>query len=44
LWVDEIINFIKGLREEIKEPVIVQNVLKLLPIRFDPKILSLEER
>jgi hypothetical protein len=44
LRVDEIVNVIKGLGEEIKEPVIVQKVLRSLPMRFDPKISSLEER
>jgi hypothetical protein len=33
-----------GLGEEIKESVIVQKVLRSLPMRFDPKISSLEER
>jgi hypothetical protein len=33
-----------GLGEEIKEFVIVQNVLRSLPMRFYPKISALEER
>jgi hypothetical protein len=33
-----------GLGEEIKESVIVQKVLRSLPMRFDPKISTLEER
>jgi hypothetical protein len=44
LRVDEIVNAIMGLGEEIKEYVIVQKVLRSLPMRFDPKILTLEER
>jgi hypothetical protein len=32
------------LGEEIKESVIVQKLLRSLPIRFDPKISTLEER
>jgi hypothetical protein len=32
------------LGEEIKESVIVQKVLRSLPMRFDPKISALEER
>ena len=44
LWVNEIVNAIKGLGEEIKESVIVQKVLRSLPMRFNPKILALEER
>jgi hypothetical protein len=37
------VNVIKGLRGEMKEPVIVQKVLRSLPMRFDPNISSLEE-
>jgi hypothetical protein len=32
------------LGEEVKESVIVQKVLRYLPMRFDPKISTLEER
>jgi hypothetical protein len=32
------------LGEEIKESVIVQKVIRFLPMRFDPKISTLEER
>jgi hypothetical protein len=41
LRVDEIVNEIIGLGEEIKESVIVQNVLRSLPMRFDTKISTL---
>jgi hypothetical protein len=44
LLVDEIVNAILGLGEEIEESVIVQNVLRSLPMRFDPKRSTLEER
>jgi hypothetical protein len=44
LRVDEIVNAIIGLGEEIKESVIVQKVLRSLPMRFNPKISALEER
>jgi hypothetical protein len=44
LRVDETVNEIIGLGEEIKESVIVQKVLRSLPMRFDPKISTLEER
>jgi hypothetical protein len=37
-------NAIIGLGEEIKESVIVQKVLRSLPMRFNPKISALEER
>ena len=44
LWVDETVNEILWLGEEIKESVIVQKVLRSLPMGFDPKILALQER
>jgi hypothetical protein len=44
LRVDETVNTILGLGEEIKESIIVQKVLRSLPMRFDPKISALEER
>jgi hypothetical protein len=42
LRVDETVNEILGLGEEIKEFVIVQKVLISLPMRFNPKISTLE--
>jgi hypothetical protein len=44
LRVDEIVNAIKGLGEEMKETIIVQKVLRSLPMRYDLNISSLEER
>jgi hypothetical protein len=44
LRVDETMNAIIGLGEEIEESVIVQKVLRSLPMRFNPKISTLEER
>jgi sirohydrochlorin ferrochelatase len=44
LRVDEIVNAIIGLGEEIEESVIVQKILRSLPIKFNPKISTLEER
>ena len=43
LRVDETVNAIIGLGEEIEESVIVQKVLRSLPMRFNPKISALEE-
>jgi hypothetical protein len=40
---DEIVNAIIGLGEEIKEFVIVQKIQRSLPMRFVPKISTLEE-
>jgi hypothetical protein len=44
LRIDEVVNDIKGLGDEIKELVIVKKALRSLPMRFDSKISSLEER
>jgi hypothetical protein len=44
LRVYEIVNAIIGLGEEIEESVIVQKVLRSLPMRFDPKMSAPEER
>jgi ribosome-binding factor A len=44
LRVDETVNAIIGLGEEIEESVIVQKVLRSLPMRFNPNISALEER
>jgi hypothetical protein len=44
LKVDETVNAIIGVGEEIEESVIVQKVLRSLPMRFNPKISTLEER
>jgi hypothetical protein len=38
------VNAIRGLGEEIKGSVIVQKILWSLPMRFDPKVSSLEGR
>jgi hypothetical protein len=38
------VNTIRGLGEEFDELVVIQKVLISLPIRFDPKISTLEER
>jgi hypothetical protein len=43
LLVDETVNAIIGLGEEIEESVIVQKVLRSLPMRFNRKISALEE-
>jgi hypothetical protein len=44
LRVNETVNAIIGLGEEIEESIIVQKVLRYLPMRFNPKISTLEER
>ena len=44
LRVDETVNIIRGLEETIEEPVIVQKILRSLPMRFDSKISAIEER
>ena len=40
----EIVNIIKGLGEKVDEQVIVQKILRSLPMRFDSKISAIEER
>jgi hypothetical protein len=44
LQVYETVNAIIGLGEEIEESVIVQKVLRSLPMGFNSKISALEER
>jgi hypothetical protein len=44
LRVVETVNAIRGLGEEVDESIIVQKVLRSLPMIFDPKISTLEER
>jgi hypothetical protein len=41
---DETVNAIMGLGEEIQESIIIQKILRSFPMRFDPKISTLEER
>jgi hypothetical protein len=43
LQVDETVNAIIGLGEEIEESIIVQKVLRYIPMRFNPKISALKE-
>jgi hypothetical protein len=42
LKVDEVVNSIRGLREEIDESLVVQKVLRSLPLRYDAKVSSIE--
>jgi hypothetical protein len=42
--VDEIINSIRDLGEELKDKIIVQKVLRSLPMRYDSKVSTLEDR
>jgi hypothetical protein len=44
LRIDEVVNDIKGLGDEIKELVVVKKELRSLPMIFDSKISTLEER
>ncbi|XP_043699838.1 uncharacterized protein LOC122650492 [Telopea speciosissima] len=43
LRVNEAVNAIRGLGEEIKDPVIVKKVLRSLPPRLDLKVFAIEE-
>jgi len=44
LRVDEIVNCMKNLGEEIKEPVVVEKVLRSLSPRFESKVSVIEEK
>jgi len=41
--IDEVVNTIKGLGEEMDEQIVVQKVLRILPMRFNPKVSAIEE-
>ena len=43
LKVAEIVNNMKALGENIKEVVTVQNILRSLPPKFNPKVSAIEE-
>ena len=43
LRVDEVVNIIRGLGENIEAFIIVQKILRSLPMRFDSKISTIEE-
>jgi hypothetical protein len=43
LCVDEIVNTIRGLGEMVEESMIVQKVLRSLPLIFDAKVSAIEE-
>ena len=43
LRVDEVVNSITRLREEFNEFMIVQKVLRSLPLRYDAKVSAIEE-
>jgi len=43
LCVDKIFNAIKGIGEKVEELMIVQMVLRSLPLRFDAKFPAIEE-
>ena len=42
--VDEIVNTIRSLGEYLVEKIIVQKVLRSLPMRYDAKVSTLEDR
>jgi hypothetical protein len=43
LRVEELVNSMKGLGEKIEDTFLVQNILRSLPDRFNPKVSSIEE-
>ena len=42
--VHEVVNVIRGLGEELKEREVVDEVLRTLPMKYDSKVSTLEER
>jgi len=44
LRIDQIVNAIEALGEPMESKVVFQKVLRSLPMRFDAKVLVLEER
>ena len=43
LRVEELVNSMKGLGEKIEESPLVQNILRSLPDKFNPKVYAIEE-
>jgi hypothetical protein len=43
LRVEELVNAMKGLGEKIEDVLLVQNILRSLPDRFNPKVSAIEE-
>ena len=44
LHVDEVVNATRGLGGKLKKKEVVSKVLRTLPMRYDPKVSTLEER
>ena len=44
ICVDEVVNAIRGLGGKLKEKEVVSKVLRTLPMRYDPKVSTLEQR
>ena len=44
LHVDEVVNAIRGLGGKLKEKEVVSKILRTLPMRYDSKVSTLEER
>eukprot|EP00253_Pinus_taeda_P004369 PITA_04369 len=43
LRVDEVVNIIRGIDEDLKEPTVVQKVLRYFPKIFNPKVSTIED-
>ena len=43
LQVDEVVNYLKGLGEDVKEKMIVQKVLTSRPYQFDARFFAIEQ-
>ena len=43
LQLNEVVNAIRGLGGKLKEKEVVSKVLRTLPMRYDPKVSTLED-
>lgn len=41
--IDEVVNTIKALGKKVNEQEVVQKILRSLPLRFNPKVSSIEK-
>ena len=42
--VEEVVNTMRGLREEVQEATTVQMVLRYISVRFNPKVSAIKDR
>ena len=42
--VDGVVNSMKALGEEVKEQLVVENILRSLPMKFNSKVFAIKEK